>query len=68
MKVKSLYEQFKQEFMSSSELYCCYCTQPHEGKIGCCQENHFVPFSDLYEEDQRDIINNEIEQSFGAEL
>jgi len=67
MKVKSLYEQFKQEFMASSVEYCCYCCQPREEKIGCCQENHFVEFKDLYLEDQQAIINEELEQSFGAE-
>ena len=67
MKVKSLYEQFKQEFMASNVRYCCYCLEPQEDKIGCCQENHFVTFSDLYPEDQQEIINSEIELAFGAE-
>ena len=67
MKVKSLYEQFKQEFMASSVEYCCYCCQPREEKIGCCHENHFVEFKDLYPEDQQAIINEELELVFGAE-
>jgi len=67
MKVKSLYEQYKQEFMQSSQTYCCYCCQPQDGKIGCCQENHFVEFRDLYPEDQQAIINEELELVFGAE-
>lgn len=67
MKVKSLFEQFKQEFMTSDIEYCCYCLEPKEDKIGCCQENHFVTFRDLYPEDQKEIINAEIEASFGAE-
>ena len=68
MNVKSLYEQYKQEFMSSGVEYCCYCCQPKEDKIGCCQENHFVTFGDLYPEDQQEIINAEIEQAFGADV
>ena len=67
MKVKSLYEQFKQEFMASNVRYCCYCLEPQEDKIGCCQENHFVTFGDLYPEDQQYIINSEIELAFGAD-
>jgi len=35
--------------------YCCYCLQPQNGKIGCCQENHFVAFNDLYQQDQQQI-------------
>jgi hypothetical protein len=68
MKVKSLFEQYKQEFMQSSVTYCCYCCQPQEGKIGCCQENHFVEFRDLYPEDQQAIISEELELVFGADV
>ena len=68
MKVKSLYEQFKQEFMASDIEYCCYCLEPKEDKIGCCHENHFVEFKDLYPEDQQAIINEELELAFGADV
>lgn len=62
MKMKSLFEQYMEAFKEDTDtLYCCYCLEPQEGKIGCCQENHFVSFSDLYPEDQRDIIENELE-------
>ena len=67
MQVKSLFEQYKQEFMSSSVEYCCYCLDTKDDKIGCCQENHFVTFKDLYPEDQQEIINAELKQAFGAE-
>lgn len=67
MKVKSLFEQYKQEFMSSSVEYCCYCCEPKEEKIGCCQENHFVEFKYLPDDEQKHIINSELEQIFGAE-
>jgi hypothetical protein len=40
--------------------YCCYCIQPQDGKISCCQENHFVPFDDLYEEDKESLIQGEV--------
>ena len=42
--------------LRSKGNYCCYCLQPQDGKISCCQENHFVPFNDLYEEDQKAMI------------
>jgi hypothetical protein len=35
-------------------------------KWHCCQENHFVPFGDLYPEDQEDILNYELEEYEGA--
>jgi hypothetical protein len=53
--------------MSSGQTYCCYCCQPQEEKFGCCHENHFVEFKDLYPEDQQAIINEELELVFGAE-
>jgi hypothetical protein len=67
MKVKSLYEQYKQEFMASDVEYCCYCLEPKEDKISCCQENHFITFRDFDPEDQQYIINTEIELAFGAD-
>jgi hypothetical protein len=41
--------------------------ETRDGKFGCCQENHFVEFKDLYPEDQKEIINAELELVFGAE-
>ena len=35
--------------------YCCYCLQPQAGKIGCCQENHFVEFRYLDNDCQQQI-------------
>ena len=67
MKSKSLYEEYKKEFMASGTEYCCYCLEPKDDKYSCCQENHFVEFKDLYEEDQQYIINSEIELSFDGE-
>lgn len=62
MKMKTLFEEYMAEFKADTDtLYCCYCLEPQEGKIGCCQENHFVPFGDLYPEDQHYIIESELE-------
>ena len=63
MKSKSLYEVIRAEFLASDQEYCCYCLE-QRGGISCCQENHFVPFSDLYEEDQREIINAEFDKAY----
>lgn len=63
MKVKSLFQEYKEEFMASSQEYCCYCCEPRTGN-SCCQENHFVEFKDLYEEDQIAIIENELQMAF----
>ena len=65
--MKSLYDQFKQEFMASDVEYCCYCMEPKDGKVGCCYENHFINFRDFDESDQQHIINSEIEASFGVD-
>jgi hypothetical protein len=58
MKVKSFIEQVKEELAHIE--YCCYCAQPKGDKWHCCQENHFVPFTDLYEEDQQAILEEEL--------
>jgi len=63
MKVKSLYEEFRKEYLDSDTLYCCYCTEIQTG-YSCCQENHFVRFVDLYPEDQQAIIDNEYDNAF----
>ena len=63
MKMQSLYEEYKQEFMKSDQEYCCYCGDMRTS-IGCCGENHFVTFADMDDDIQRDIINWEIECAF----
>jgi len=40
----------------SHDDYCCYCTEPKGDKYTCCQESHFVPFEDLYDEDKEAMI------------
>jgi len=60
----SFRELVRQEL--SSTTFCCYCLEPQGSKWHCCQENHFVPFGDLYPEDQEDILNNELEEYEGV--
>ena len=44
-------------------LYCCYCLESKGDKYQCCEENHFVPFDDLYEDQQAQILEDEDEES-----
>lgn len=56
-------EEYKQTIISdlkSDGPYCCYCCQPQEGKLSCCSENHFIDFGDLYEEDQKAMIDEQL--------
>lgn len=53
MKVKDELQAIYEEQADVS--YCCYCLEPQGGKIGCCWENHFIEFKDLYPEDQQQI-------------
>jgi len=39
--------------------------EPQGDKWHCCQENHFVPFGDLYLNDQESILDYEVEQYEG---
>ena len=64
MKMKSLFEEYKEQFMKSETEYCCYCLEPKGEKIGCCHENHFVTFADLDEEDQIYLIEEELQEAF----
>lgn len=66
MKSKSLYEAIRAEFLASDQEYCCYCCEPRTGG-SCCQENHFVTFANLYEEDQKEIINAEFDNAYPKE-
>jgi hypothetical protein len=45
------------EQMSDSTEYCYYCGTSRGGRIGCCGENHFGTFADLYKEDQDAIVD-----------
>ena len=60
--MKSLFEQYRDEFHDVE--FCVYCYEPKGDKRGCCQENHFIPFQDFDIEEQKDIIDGEIEYAF----
>ncbi len=45
----------------SHGLYCVYCTEP-KTYGSCCAENHFVEFSDLYEEDKEEMIKEYLKE------
>lgn len=60
MKIKKQSQAIREELMASRTLYCCYCLEPKRAKFACCQENHFVTFSDLYPEDQDAMIQDQI--------
>jgi hypothetical protein len=45
----------------TGSLYCVYCTEP-KTYGSCCGENHFVEFSDLYEEDKEEMIKEYLKE------
>jgi hypothetical protein len=47
------------ELMGQVE-FCPYCMEEKGDKTSCCQENHFVPFSDLDTDSQLEIIKEEL--------
>ncbi len=60
--MKSLFEQYREQF--SDIQYCCYCMEPKGDKWHCCQENHWIEFKDLDIEDQKAIIEEELNDNF----
>jgi hypothetical protein len=59
--MKSLFEQYREQF--SDIPYCCYCLEPKGESYSCCQENHFIEFKDLDIEEQKEIINAELDEN-----
>jgi hypothetical protein len=57
--MKTLFEQYREQF--SDILYCCYCLEPKGESFSCCQENHFIEFQDLDIDQQKDIIDAELD-------
>ena len=51
-----LRQQIYEELMDDSTLYCVYCGQS-KYRISCCGENHYVPYADMYPEDQMAILD-----------
>ena len=66
MKLKTFAQEIREEMISSQREYCCYCLTPKGDKWHCCQENDFVTFADLYEEDQEFLIQEEIDCAYNA--
>jgi len=60
--MKTLFEQYAEQF--SDILYCCYCLEPKGESYSCCQENHFIEFKDLDIDQQKDIIDAELDDNF----
>jgi hypothetical protein len=57
--MKTLFEQYREQF--ADILYCCYCLEPKGESYSCCQENHFIEFQDLDIDQQKDIIDAELD-------
>ena len=54
--------------MCSSDLeYCYYCFTTKGDRIGCCGENHFGTFADLYKEDQDAIVDALLDDELAKE-
>ena len=49
------------EQLASSTEYCYYCGSTKGDRIGCCGENHFGTFADLYKEYQDAIVDELLE-------
>ena len=55
------------EQLSSSTEYCYYCFTTKGERIGCCGENHFGTFADLYKEDQDAIVDALLDDELAKE-
>jgi len=60
MTYTSFRELVRQELASTT--FCCYCLEVQGSKWHCCQENHFVPFGDLYPDEQESILDYEMDE------
>lgn len=60
--MKSFIETFMEE--NSEAEYCAYCLEPKGDKYHCCQENHFIPFKELDEETQLEIMKEELRNAY----
>jgi hypothetical protein len=47
----------------SDTQYCPYCLAIKGDKIVCCQEADFIEFKDLYPEQQKEIIQQELDEN-----
>ena len=60
--MKTLFEQYSEHF--SDIHYCPYCLTIKGDKIVCCQEADFIEFKDLYLDQQKEIIDSELNDNF----
>jgi hypothetical protein len=57
MNMKYTFEEVLKRY--SHVDYCCYCYEPKDDKISCCQENHFIQLKDFDHETQMEIAKAE---------
>jgi hypothetical protein len=58
--MKTLFQTYVEEF--SDIHYCPYCLNAMGNKISCCQEADFIQFKDLDLDQQKAIIEDELDQ------
>ena len=59
--MKTLFQTYVSEF--ADIYYCPYCLNNMGNKIVCCQETDFIPFKDLDLDQQKAIIEDELDQN-----
>jgi len=59
--MKTLFQTYVEEF--SDIHYCPYCLTIKGDRIVCCQETDFIEFKDLYPEQQKEIIQQELDEN-----
>jgi len=59
--MKSLFQTYVSEF--SDIHYCPYCLAIKGNKIVCCQEADFIEFKDLDLDQQKAIIEDELDEN-----
>ena len=57
--MKTLFQTYADEF--SDIKYCPYCLTTKGNRIVCCQEADFIEFKDLYPDQQKEIIQQELD-------
>ena len=58
--MKTLFQTYLSEFADIH--YCPYCLNAMGNKISCCQEADFIQFKDLDLDQQKAIIEDELDQ------
>ena len=59
--MKTLFQTYLSEF--SDIHYCPYCLAIKGDKIVCCQEADFIEFKDLDLDQQKEIIQQELDEN-----